>query len=164
MKSPVKKHPAKEDCFVGNNKYKANFPEKVFEYLKICKDEEYEFHKTRSENSNSFEQKIRVKLPTMGGLALYLGVHEATLYPWVKNHPEFALAAAHLKEIQKQRLLDNGLSGSYNHVIAKLILSSQHNIRDSADVTSNGKAISGNTIVFKDFSEEDTQKDDKQNE
>ncbi len=91
-----------------------------------------------------FDKKLRVKLPTIGGLALYIGVCEDTLHEWAKVHPRFSVSLKKVKTMQAERLLDKGLSGDYNSTIAKLILSANHGMSDRTDHTSGGEKISIN--------------------
>lgn len=123
-------------------KYTENMPERVLEYLKECQDEYDEFHKTRGEKSDSFERVLTVKLPTTYGFAKFIGVDETTIYEWEKNHPLFSQSLDKIKAEQRQRLLQKGLSGEYNPVIAKLILSANHDMREKSDMTTDGKAFS----------------------
>ena len=74
--------------------------------------------------------KLEVKLPTIEGFAVYIGVVKSTLYEWAKKNPEFSNALARLKTEQYKRLLNSGLSGKYNSVITKLILSSNHGLSE----------------------------------
>lgn len=123
------------------SKYTPELCDKVDEYLALCVDEEKEFHKTRGDNTNSFERRLRVKLPTIGGFSLFVNVPERTLYDWRDAHEEFSQSLAKIVKEQEKRLLDNGLSGDYNPTIAKLILSSNHGYKEKSDVTSDNKAI-----------------------
>jgi hypothetical protein len=115
-------------------------------YLTQSIDEYSEFHKTRGEKSDSFERVLRVKLPTIEGLALFLGVDRSTIYEWEGKHKEFSYTLDKIRAEQQQRLIDNGLSGDYNPVIAKLILSSNHGMRERSDVTSDNEAITNVNI------------------
>lgn len=127
----------------------------VSEYLQQCKDEEYNFHKTRGLNSNTYVEKIRVRLPSIDGFARYIGVTRATIYNWADENTEFAEAIEEISIEQKVRLIDRGLDGSYNPVMAKMLLSANHGMREGIDTTTNGKEISGNAIVFTDFSHDE---------
>lgn len=122
-------------------KYDDSFPGKVDEYLLQCRDEIYEFQSTRGEKSDSFQEKIRVSLPTYEGLSKFLGVNVDTLYEWKDKYPKFSESLSKVKSEQKNRLLNNGLSGTYNPTIAKLILASNHNMRDKQDITTDGKEL-----------------------
>lgn len=63
-------------------------------------------------------------IPSVAGLAVVLGVAKKTLYNWadVEENHEFLHALSRLSTSQELRLLNGGLSGSYNSTITKLIL------------------------------------------
>lgn len=121
--------------------YKEEFIAKVDEYLKICEDEEDEFHKTRGEKSDSYDRIIKAKLPTMYGFAKFIGVALSSVYLWKEKYPQFSEALEKVMEEQKERITNKAISGEYNPTIAKLILSSNHGMREGTDVTSGGKPI-----------------------
>lgn len=121
--------------------YKEQYIAKVAEYIESCQDEVYVFDKTVGEKSNSYEEKVRVKLPTLEGFAKYIGVNKSSLYEWEKKEPLFSDALDELRAEQKQRLLEKGLSGQYNPTIAKLVLSANHNMKEKSDVTTNDKDL-----------------------
>jgi len=136
-------------------KYTEDMVDKVDYYIeKESIDSEIEFHKTRGEKSDTYERVLTVKLPTIEGFASFIGVNKDSLYEWARKHEVFSVALEKIRVEQRNRLIDNGLSGNYNSTIAKLILSSNHGMKEKSDVTSDGKAVAGNTIVFKDFKKE----------
>lgn len=102
------------------SEYKAEFVAKADEYLKSCED--------LRENG-----ELKVKLPKIEGFALYLGVSKQSLYTWAEQHPELLDALEKIKAVQKEKLIDNGLSGAYNSTIAKLVLSSDHDMREKSE-------------------------------
>lgn len=128
-------------------KYKEEFIDKAYEYLQACKDEQYQLTKSFSDKGESWENKIKVKLPTIGGFALFIGTSEKTLYNWANEDNNFLQALNDIKEEQKKQLLEKGLSGDYNSTIAKLILSSNHGMaekrEDKVDHTTDGKPVTG---------------------
>ena len=69
------------------------------------------------------DNKLKVNLPSIEGLALHLEIARSTVYKWQSEYPEFSDILELLLQKQAQALLNNGLSGSYNSTIAKLILS-----------------------------------------
>lgn len=100
---------------------------KANEYLDSCEDEEVE--------KGSDERpvySIKVKLPTKGGLARYLGVARDTLYEWAKIHEEFSDIMEALSAEQEDKLINNGLSGDYNPTIAKVLLS-KHGYKEASE-------------------------------
>lgn len=131
-------------------KYEDRFVASVDEYLEANKDQTFEFHKTRGEKSDGFERRIKVKLPTIEGFALFLGVDKSSLYEWKDKHEDFSYALEKIITEQKKRLLEKGLSGDYNPTIAKLILSSNHGMSEKTDVTSGGEKITPILVKFLD--------------
>lgn len=115
-------------------KYDPKFIDSVDEYLATRQDEEYQLVKSQGSSSTSFENKIRVRLPTLEGFAQFIGVNNSTIYEWEKHHGEFSNALYKIREEQRKRLLDKGLSGDYNPVIAKLVLSANHGMAEKQEV------------------------------
>lgn len=87
--------------------------------------------------------KVEVNLPTIEGFAVFIGVSKRVLYEWEKLYPNFMHALDLIRHEQQKRLLDKGLSGQYNSTIAKLILSSNHNMSEKTqtDLTTDGEKI-----------------------
>jgi hypothetical protein len=98
-------------------------------YLEECVDEPYQLTRTDGDKSTTFENKIKVKLPTIEGLALYLKIHRDTVYQWEKEYTEFSDIISELRHKQAESLINNGLSGDYNPTIAKVLLS-KHGYRE----------------------------------
>jgi len=109
--------------------YKKEYCAKVSEYLTANKD------------SYSKKGKLTVSLPTVDGFAVYIGVSRRVVYKWKDEHEEFMHSLDELLTEQKKRLLDSGLSGAYNSTIAKLVLSSNHGMREKSDITSDDKPM-----------------------
>ena len=110
--------------------YKPEYVNKVYEYLKLKNDEEIEFHKTRGENTNSYERILKVNLPTKEDFALFIGVNKSSLYDWEELYPEFSNALDLITIHQRGKLINGGLSGTYNPTIAKLLLSANHGMKE----------------------------------
>lgn len=112
------------------------------EYIKACFDQEDEFHATRGSKSDGYQRLVRVRLPTIEGLAVVLDVNKTTLYEWESKHEEFSNVLSKLRDIQANRLINEGLSGDYNPVIAKLLLMKHGYVEKTAtDLTSKGDKI-----------------------
>lgn len=128
------RHPGGRPTIYGPHIIKA-----AEQYLKDCEDEEYEFHKTRGDKSDSFEERVRVKLPTIEGLAVALKVRRETIYEWEKEEgkEEFSNIVAKLRAIQADRLISKGLSGIYNPMIAKVLLT-KHGYREGIEQSGEG--------------------------
>lgn len=90
------------------------------------------------------DKKLKVNLPTIEGLALYLEISRSTLYLWQKEHPEFSDIIEILQQKQAQALINNGLSGDYNPTIAKVLLA-KHGYKDEVkqEVTGTIKTYTG---------------------
>ncbi len=75
------------------------------------------------------------KLPSIEGLALYIGVKRSTIYDWAKQ-PEKEAFSDILENIlahQAEALINKGLKGEYNSTITKLILT-KHNYSDKQEM------------------------------
>jgi hypothetical protein len=112
------------------------------EYLEKCQDAEDEFHSTRGEKSDGYQRILRVKLPTIEGLAVHLGVDRKTIYEWESVHKEFFHIIERLRTKQAEALINNGLSGDYNPVISKVLLTKHGYIeKKETDITSKGESL-----------------------
>lgn len=129
-------------------KYSPVFIKKVDEYLATCVDKECEFHKTRGFRSDSFERVLKVNLPKIEGFSEYVGVPLSTIYDWEKTRDDFSEALNKIRKAQHNRLVDESLSGNYNPVIAKLMLSSNHGYKEKSDITSDNKELQPVLVRF----------------
>lgn len=116
---------------------------KTREYISLCEDSIEDYQKSFGK-TDTYERIVKVKLPSIEGLAVFLKVGRPTIYDWEQKHPEFSYILEELRAKQAEALLNNGLSGDYSPVIAKLILS-KHGYKEQTDITTDGKAIN---IVF----------------
>lgn len=125
-------------------KYDPEFINKVDEYLQSEQDIEQTKIKGSSDKGfETYKYKLKVNLPTIEGFALFLGVNKTSLYEWEKDHPDFSNALYKIRTEQQTRLINEGLAGNYNSTIAKLILSSNHGMREKTDtdITSQGEKM-----------------------
>lgn len=74
-----------------------------------------------------------MKIPTVEGIALKLGISKKTLYSWAKEHEEFLNALEELKMKQKESLTEIGIFGGkeINATIVALLLKVNHNMIES---------------------------------
>jgi len=136
------------DYKIGRPKeFKNIFTQNIFDYIVECAN------KTKKAMNGS------IYLPTVEGLSTGLGFSKETIYQWARENKEFSDALEFLKNRQCVELINNGLANKYNSTIAKLILSSNHGMREKSDVTSDDKPIQSNTIIIKEFSKEDEEKE-----
>lgn len=121
--------------------YREEYIEKVDEYLKLCVDEWEQWTKSTSESqyggSESFERIMKVNLPSREGFSEYIDVPHSTMKGWYKI-PDFSSALEKIDRAQKIRLINGGLTGTYNSTIAKLILSSNHGMRERSETEHTG--------------------------
>lgn len=82
-------------------------------------------------------------IPTVDGLALYLGVSRETIRVWAKDpdKSEFSGTVETLFSKQGKTLQNGGISGNFNPTITKLILSSNHGMRERMDMTTDDKPM-----------------------
>ena len=114
--------------------YDQELVEKARVYLAQCIDESFDRGGERPQHA------LKVKIPTKGGLAVYLGVARETLFDWAKKYQEFSNIMEQMGAVQEERLINNGLSGDYNPTIAKVLLT-KHGYREGIDQTTNDKDI-----------------------
>ena len=68
--------------------------------------------------------------PTFEGLATFLGVGTRTLYDWELEHTDFLQTMDKVRDTQKQLLITNGLTGSYNTRFAMFLLKANHGMSE----------------------------------
>jgi hypothetical protein len=75
------------------------------------------------------------KLPSLEGLALYIGVRRSTIYEWQKDpaKQDFSDIVDNILAHQAETLINKGLKGEYNSSITKVILT-KHNYSDKQEV------------------------------
>jgi len=139
------------------SEYKEEYIGKVDEYLAENQDEDEQ--KVKQDNVSKgyimYDNKLKVKLPTIEGFALYIDVSKRVLYEWRDKHKDFMHSLEKIVVEQKKRLLNSGLAGDYNSTIAKLILSSNHGMSDSKKIEHSGG------IALTDLFDEAEKEDDK---
>lgn len=71
-----------------------------------------------------------MKIPTVEGIALKLGISRDTLYEWAKVHEEFSDTLGKLKMMQKEALIETGIFGGkeINATIIGLLLKVNHDM------------------------------------
>jgi len=77
-------------------------------------------------------------VPTIEGLALFLGTHRDTVYAWGKDHSEFSDIVELVRTTKSHALQNGALSNKLNASVAKLLLGHE-GYREAQDVTTNGK-------------------------
>ena len=72
-------------------------------------------------------------VPSVAGLACYLGKHKASMYNYAEQSTEFFDTLEAIKTVQENKLLNGGLTGSFNSTITKLMLSN-HGYREKQEI------------------------------
>jgi len=116
-------------------KYNKTIFSETQKYLDSCVDKSYTVVRSQSERTKSVENRLRVKLPTIEGLAFHLHINKTTIHEWRRAHPEFSNLIDELLALQVDRLVNQGLSGDYNATIAKVLLT-KHGYREGQEVAS----------------------------
>ena len=90
-------------------------------------------------------------IPSHDALCGYLDITSPTLYDWrdQEGKEEFSCILDTISRMQRQELINNGLSGDFNAAITKLVLG-KHGYSDKVDtdVTSKGQKIENNITVL----------------
>lgn len=123
-------------------KYSKEIIKKAKNYIKHSEDQELSAIESENEvtGRTRYSLKLKVNLPKVEGLCLYLGIHRSTAYEWAAEHKEFSDILEQINQIQANRVIDEALAGNYNPMIAKLLLG-KHGYKDQKDLTSDGKPI-----------------------
>lgn len=103
-------------------KFTEEIKERTVQYLKDCLDNK--------------------KIPSVARLAVILNVSKNSLYTWGEQDPGFLNTLDQLKQIQESMLVENGLEGTYNATIVKLMLANYgYKEKSEQDITSGGKEL-----------------------
>lgn len=82
-------------------------------------------------------------IPSVAGLACYLGIGRSTIYDYQKAYPksEFSDILEGIAAMQENKLLNGGLKGEFNATITKLMLT-KHDYSDKVDNISSDNSMS----------------------
>lgn len=73
------------------------------------------------------------KVPSVAGLACEIGIHRQTCYAWAGDESkEFSYILEAISQKQERTLVNNGLDGTFNPPITKMMLS-KHGYSDAVD-------------------------------
>ena len=119
-------------------KYTDEMPQRARDYLAGCVQVVSDYTKTSGEHSSSYQRLVKVNLPKIEGLALYLQVNKSTIYEWAKTHEDFSDVLDDILKEQEDRLIEGGLNGDFSPVITKLVLSARHDYREKTETKIEG--------------------------
>ena len=83
-------------------------------------------------------------LPSIAGLACYLGISRSTVYEYQKENKEFSDIVEGILALQESKLINSGLQGDFNPTIAKLLLA-KHGYSDK--VTQELTGVDGKDLL-----------------
>lgn len=96
-------------------KYKKEYCKQMLDYFKNAKLTDVQTEIVASGGKAvTIEKKVCGDMPTIGGFAISIDTHRATLYEWCRNYSEFRDAFKKCQEIQERWLTLNGLKGNVN--------------------------------------------------
>lgn len=72
-------------------------------------------------------------VPSVAGLACYLGISRSRAYEYAKQSGEFKDTLDDIQTMQERGLINKGLSGEFNATITKLMLAN-HGYSDKAEI------------------------------
>lgn len=82
-------------------------------------------------------------IPSIAGLAVYLGVNRSTVYKWRDENQEFSDTLECLLDNQEVKAVNNGLTGDFNATITKLILANHgYSEKQEIEQTTNFAVVS----------------------
>ncbi|HGJ5882038.1 DNA-packaging protein [Arsenophonus sp.] len=77
-------------------------------------------------------------IPSLAGLACYLGIARSTLYEYQKINLEFSDILEAILSLQENKLINKGLIGDFNASVTKLILT-KHGYSDKQEIEHSGE-------------------------
>lgn len=100
-------------------------------YPEIC-EEIIEFFERELIDYSGEKPKLN-KFPTFERFACNKRLNHETLLEWCKVHPNFSEAYKHCKLIQKDLLIEGGLSGAYKEGFTKFLAVNVTDLRDKVE-------------------------------
>lgn len=116
-------------------KYKPEYCQQLIDYfsiepLDIVQDTEI----NDPDGSKRISRRLPQRFPWFEGFARKIGVHRNTLKNWCNEHPEFAEAYETAKDLQREFLVDIGLSGTTSASFAIFTMKNVCGWRDERDL------------------------------
>ena len=116
-------------------KYKPEYCQQLIDYfsiepLGVIREQEI----TGTEGGKYVSRRLPQRFPWFEGFARKIGVHRNTLKNWCAEHPEFAEAYETAKDLQREFLVDIGLSGTTSASFAIFTMKNVCGWRDERDL------------------------------
>ncbi len=88
-------------------------------------------------------------VPSVAGLACYLGGSRKTVYEWVKESTDLSDTLEGILAMQENKLINKGLNGDFNPTITKLMLANHgYSEKQEVDHKSSDSSMSPTKIVL----------------
>ena len=88
-------------------------------------------------------------VPSVAGLACYLGVSRKTVYEWVKESTDLSDTLEGILAMQENKLINKGLTGDFSPTITKLMLANHgYSEKQEVDHRSSDNSMSPTKIVL----------------
>ena len=135
-KPPVKPSKQPEQPEPGQpTKYKPEYCQQLIDYfsiepLEVIREQEI----IGTEGGKYVSRRLPQRFPWFEGFARKIGVHRNTLKNWCNEHPEFAEAYEIAKDLQREFLVDIGLSGATSASFAIFTMKNRRAWRDERDL------------------------------
>ena len=81
---------------------------------------------------NGGYELVNEVIPTIAGLACYVGKNRDSIYQYKKESAEFSDILDGIMRLQESKLINQGLTGAFNSTITKLILT-KHGYSDKVE-------------------------------
>ena len=107
----------------------------------LAENAEDTYKEVKDSNGKVIKTILKAKIPSIKRFSQFCGIPRTTLNDWAVAYKDFSELLDRIKKEQEARLVEKGLTGEYNPVMAKFILSARHEYREKTDTTSNGKTI-----------------------
>jgi len=116
--------------------------------------------KAREYTGGKWKHQEYGQIPSHIGLAKYLKINRKTLYIWAKEEgkEEFCTILDEVMALQQLALIGNGLDGTFNSAITKLVLGKHgyHDKQDNTHADPDGKPLKTTlNIIYRDAPERD---------
>lgn len=87
-------------------------------------------------------------VPSVAGLACFLGKSRQRMYEWAKQSDEFHDTLNGISAVQEKLLVNGGLSGDFNATITKLMMANHgYSDKQEIDHTSNGQTVGQPNVI-----------------
>lgn len=125
-------------------KYKPEYCQQLIDYfsiepLEVIREQEI----IGTEGGKYVSRRLPQRFPWFEGFARKIGVHRNTLKNWCNEHPEFAEAYGIAKDLQREFLVDIGLSGATSASFAIFTMKNVCGWRDERDLKLRGAKEEG---------------------